>query len=251
MITCEFDRRRFLKWTGAVAIGSMATQLTLGDLASAASSSPLAPRHPSSFWLRSTVETTDSTRWCRSRTRHTRARGRILPSRGLRFSPFLTPWGSTRPCPRSVICTRKTTSPSFRGRATPTPACRTSSRWLSGKRPRRRATWPLAGSAGGLDLQPHNPFDAIGVGSTIPPSMIGQKPWPPWLTRQVSKCPGGQWRDCCPSRGCLIIGRFSGGIGRNVDCRLFRHLERARPPRAPRVRGTRYWPRLVARRDHD
>ncbi len=46
MIKCEFDRRRFLQWTGASAFAALATQLSLEDLASAATSSPLPANTP-------------------------------------------------------------------------------------------------------------------------------------------------------------------------------------------------------------
>ncbi len=46
MITCEFNRRRFLQWTGAGAFATMATQLSWDDLANAANSSPLAASTP-------------------------------------------------------------------------------------------------------------------------------------------------------------------------------------------------------------
>jgi uncharacterized protein (DUF1501 family) len=46
MITCEFDRRRFLQWTGAGLFATLSTQLSLESLASAASSSPLPTNTP-------------------------------------------------------------------------------------------------------------------------------------------------------------------------------------------------------------
>ncbi len=46
MITCEFNRRRFLQWTGAGAFATLATQLSWQDLASAARESPLATSTP-------------------------------------------------------------------------------------------------------------------------------------------------------------------------------------------------------------
>ena len=45
MIDCEFDRRRFLQWTGAGVFAAMSTQLSFEYLASAASDSPLPAQH--------------------------------------------------------------------------------------------------------------------------------------------------------------------------------------------------------------
>ena len=46
MIECEFDRRRFLQWTGAGLFAAMSTQLSLESLASAATTSPLPAKTP-------------------------------------------------------------------------------------------------------------------------------------------------------------------------------------------------------------
>jgi len=50
MINCEFDRRRFLQWTGAGLFAAMSTELSFESLASAASDSPLPPTPRFSFW---------------------------------------------------------------------------------------------------------------------------------------------------------------------------------------------------------
>ncbi|HVA70278.1 MAG TPA: hypothetical protein VNF08_03015, partial [Acidimicrobiales bacterium] len=46
MIECEFDRRRFLQWTGAGMFAAVSAQLSFESLASAASSSPLPANTP-------------------------------------------------------------------------------------------------------------------------------------------------------------------------------------------------------------
>ncbi len=175
MITCEFDRRRFLKWTGAVAIGSMATQLTLGDLASAASSSPLAPSTPilvlvtlygGNDGLNTVVPFADST--------YQSARSNIALS-GSQVLPFSDTLGFNASMPSISDLYAKNNVAIVQGTSYPNPSL---SHFES------MAIWQTAAPSGyvasgwigrWLDLQPHNPFDAIGVGSTIPPSMIGQK----------------------------------------------------------------------------
>ena len=46
MINCEFDRRRFLQWTGASVFAALTTQLSLESLANAAAKSPLPAKTP-------------------------------------------------------------------------------------------------------------------------------------------------------------------------------------------------------------
>jgi uncharacterized protein (DUF1501 family) len=46
MIQCEFDRRRFLQWTGASAFAALAADLSFENLVSAASATPLPTNTP-------------------------------------------------------------------------------------------------------------------------------------------------------------------------------------------------------------
>jgi uncharacterized protein (DUF1501 family) len=86
--TCEFDRRRFLQWTGASLFASLATELSLESLAGAATSSPLPANTPilvivtlygGNDGLNTVVPFTDSTWPCPTSTRSTaKTRSRLF-----------------------------------------------------------------------------------------------------------------------------------------------------------------------------
>jgi uncharacterized protein (DUF1501 family) len=175
MITCEFNRRRFLQWTGAMTFGAMATQLSLEDLASAASSSPLAPSTPilvlvtlygGNDGLNTVVPFADST--------YQSVRSNIALS-GSQVLPFSDTLGFNASMPSIRALYAKNNVAIVQGTSYPDPSL---SHFAS------MAIWQTASLSGDvasgwigrwLDRQPHNPFNVIGVGSTIPPSMIGQR----------------------------------------------------------------------------
>lgn len=174
MITCEFDRRRFLQWTGAISFGAMATQLSLQDLASAASSTPLAPSTPilvlvtlygGNDGLNTVVPFTDST--------YQSVRSNIALS-GSQVLPFSNTLGFNASMPAISALYSKNNVAIVQGTSYPDPSLShfaSMSIWQTASLSEVASGW----IGRWLDRQPHNPFDAIGVGSTIPQSMIGER----------------------------------------------------------------------------
>ena len=201
MITCEFDRRRFLQWTGALTFGAVATQLSLDDLASAASDSPLAPSTPilvlvtlygGNDGLNTVVPFTDST--------YQSVRANIALS-GSQVLPFSDTLGFNASMPSISALYAKNSVAIVQGTSYPDPSL---SHFAS------MAIWQSASlsadvSSGWigrwLDRQPHNPFDAIGVGSTIPPSMIGQRTVASMVDVQGIQLPYGTIASLLPPLG--------------------------------------------------
>ncbi len=174
MITCEFDRRRFFQWTGAISFGAMATQLSLEDLAGAAASSPLAPSTPilvlvtlygGNDGLNTVVPFTDST--------YQSVRSNIALS-GTQVLPFSDTLGFNASMPSISALYAKNNVAIVQGTSYPDPSLshfESMAIWQTASLSEVASGW----IGRWLDLQPHNPFDAIGVGSTIPASMIGQR----------------------------------------------------------------------------
>jgi uncharacterized protein (DUF1501 family) len=195
MITCEFDRRRFLQWTGASLFATLATQLSLEDLASAASSSPLASNTPilvivtlygGNDGLNTVVPFTDPT------YQSARSNIALSPSQLINLDSTLA-LNSSMPNIASLFS--KNNVAIVQGVSYPNPSLSHFSSmaiWQS-------ASLTAAVNSGWigrwLDLQPHSAFNAIGIGSTLPPLMVGDKSvasmvdiggiWPPFGTNSA------------------------------------------------------------------
>jgi uncharacterized protein (DUF1501 family) len=174
MINCEFDRRRFLQWTGASLFAAMTAQLSLESLASAASDSPLAAKTPilvlvtlygGNDGLNTVVPFTDP-HYERARSNIALSHSQLIP-----FTHSLA-FNSSMPLISALYKRRKVAI--VQGVSYPNPNL---SHFSS------MAVWQsasLTGLSSGwigrwLDQQPHSPFNAIGVGSTLPPAFVGDK----------------------------------------------------------------------------
>lgn len=174
MINCEFDRRRFLQWTGASLFAAMSTQLTLESLTDAASAAPLAVKTPilvlvtlygGNDGLNTVVPFTDP-HYERARSNIALSHSQLIPITGsLAFN-------SSMPLISALYKRRKVAI--VQGVSYPNPNL---SHFSS------MAIWQsasLTGLSSGwigrwLDKQPHSPFNAIGVGSTLPPAFVGNQ----------------------------------------------------------------------------
>jgi uncharacterized protein (DUF1501 family) len=175
MITCEFDRRGFLKWTGASLFATLATQLSLESLASAASTSPLPSNTPilvlvtlygGNDGLNTVVPYSDPT--------YQSARSNIaLSSSQLLTIDSTLALNASMPNINTLYGQNKVAI--IQGVSYPNPSLSHFSSmaiWQS-------ASLTAAVSSGWigrwLDRQPHSAFNAIGIGSTLPPLMVGDK----------------------------------------------------------------------------
>jgi uncharacterized protein (DUF1501 family) len=175
MIDCEFNRRRFLQWSGAGIFAALSTQLSLEDLAFAANDSPLPHSTPilvlvtlygGNDGLNTVVPYTDST-YQSVRSNIALSASEVLPiSDGLGFNSSM---------PSTSALYGKNNVAVVLGTSYPNPSL---SHFSS------MAIWQAASLSADvtsgwigrwLDRQPHNPFNAIGIGSTLPPSMVGEK----------------------------------------------------------------------------
>ena len=174
MIQCEFDRRRFLQWTGASVAAAMTTQLSFESLANAASRSPLPAKTPilvlvtlygGNDGLNTVVPYTDPV------YRSVRANIALNSSQVLPFSPTMG-FNASMPMIRDLFGRRQVAV--VQGVSYPDPNL---SHFAS------MAIWQSASLTGEptgwigrwLDQQPHSPFNAIAVGSTLPPAFVGQQ----------------------------------------------------------------------------
>src|SRR5487761_2128575 len=174
MINCEFDRRQFLKWTGAGVVATMAAQLSMESLASAASNSPLPASTPilvlvtlygGNDGLNTVVPFTDPV------YKSVRSNIALSSSQVLPFSHSLA-FNSSMPSINTLFHQKRVAI--VQGVSYPNPNL---SHFSS------MAIWQsasLTGSNSGwigrwLDKQPHSPFNAIGVGSTLPPAFVGDR----------------------------------------------------------------------------
>jgi uncharacterized protein (DUF1501 family) len=174
MIDCEFDRRRFLQWTGAGIFAAMSSQLSFESLASAASNSPLPANTPilvlvtlygGNDGLNTVVPFTDPV------YESVRSNIALSSSQLLPFTDALA-FNSSMPSINALYGQQKVAI--VQGVSYPNPSL---SHFSS------MAIWQsasLTGLSSGwigrwLDIQPHSPFNAIGVGSTLPPAFVGEK----------------------------------------------------------------------------
>jgi uncharacterized protein (DUF1501 family) len=174
VIDCEFDRRRFLQWTGAGIFAAMSSQLSFESLASAASNSPLPANTPilvlvtlygGNDGLNTVVPFTDPV------YESVRSNIALSSSQLLPFTDALA-FNSSMPSINALYGQQKVAI--VQGVSYPNPSL---SHFSS------MAIWQsasLTGLSSGwigrwLDIQPHSPFNAIGVGSTLPPAFVGEK----------------------------------------------------------------------------
>ncbi|MFZ0769232.1 MAG: DUF1501 domain-containing protein, partial [Acidimicrobiales bacterium] len=175
MINCEFDRRRFLQWTGAGLFAAMSAQLTLESLASAATSSPLALNTPilvvvtlygGNDGLNTVVPFTDST--------YQSARANIALSQS-QLLPIDSTLALNSAMPNINTLYTENKVAIVQGVSYPNPSLSHFSSmaiWQSASLSAAVATGWLGRW---LDLQPHSAFNAIGIGSTLPPMLVGEK----------------------------------------------------------------------------
>jgi uncharacterized protein (DUF1501 family) len=174
MISCEFDRRKFLQWTGAGMFAAMATDLSFESLASAASNSPLPANTPilvlvtlygGNDGLNTVVPFTDPV--------YESARSNIALT-SAQLLPFTDSLAFNSSLPSINALYGQGTVAVVQGVSYPNPSL---SHFSS------MAIWQsasLTGVSSGwigrwLDTQPHNAFNAIGVGSVLPPAFVGVK----------------------------------------------------------------------------
>jgi len=174
MINCEFDRRRFLQWTGASLFAAMSTELSFESLASAASDSPLPANTPilvlvtlygGNDGLNTVVPFTDPV--------YESARSNIALSSS-QLLPFTNSLAFNSSMPSINTLYGQGQVAIVQGVSYPNPSL---SHFSS------MAIWQsasLTGLSSGwigrwLDQQPHNAFNAIGVGSVLPPAFVGEK----------------------------------------------------------------------------
>jgi uncharacterized protein (DUF1501 family) len=174
MINCEFDRRRFLQWTGAGLFAAMSAELSLESLASAATNSPLPANTPilvlvtlygGNDGLNTVVPFTDPV-YESARSNIALTSAQLLP-----FTDALA-FNSSMPSISALYGQGQVAI--VQGVSYPNPSL---SHFSS------MAIWQsasLTGVSSGwigrwLDKQPHNPFNAIGVGSTLPPAFVCEK----------------------------------------------------------------------------
>lgn len=173
MIQCEFDRRQFLKWTGASLFAAMSTELTLDALTSAAQATPLPASAPILVLVTlyggndglNTVVPWNNPVYLQARKNISLVRSQVLP-----FSDTLA-FNSSMPSISALFHERKVAI--VQGVSYPNPSL---SHFAS------MAIWQTASLTGlsttgwigrWLDQQPHSPFTAIGVGSVLPPAFVG------------------------------------------------------------------------------
>jgi uncharacterized protein (DUF1501 family) len=175
MINCEFDRRRFLQWTGAGLFATASAQLSLESIAGAATTTPLPASTPilvivtlygGNDGLNTVVPFTDPT------YQSARANIALSSSQVLPFTDSLA-FNSVMPEMSALYAANKVAI--VQGVSYPNPNL---SHFTS------MAIWQSASmtaevSSGWigrwLDIQPHSPFNAIGIGSTLPPLLVGDK----------------------------------------------------------------------------
>lgn len=175
MITCEFDRRRFLQWTGAGLFAAASAQLSFESLAGAAVSTPLPTNTPilvivtlygGNDGLNTVVPFTDPT-YQSARSNIALSSSEVLPfTESLAFNASMPEISALYGANKVAI---------VQGVSYPDPNL---SHFTS------MAIWQSASLAADvtsgwigrwLDIQPHNPFNAIGIGSTLPPLLVGEK----------------------------------------------------------------------------
>jgi uncharacterized protein (DUF1501 family) len=175
MMNCEFDRRRFLQWTGAGAFAAVSAQLSLETLTSVASATPLPASTPilvvvtlygGNDGLNTVVPYSDPT-YQSIRSNIALSSSQLLPiSDSLAFNSSMpqinTLYGQNKVAIVQGVSYPNPSLSHFSSMAiwqSASLSADTTSGWIG--------RW--------LDIQPHSPFNAIGIGSTLPPMMVGEK----------------------------------------------------------------------------
>jgi uncharacterized protein (DUF1501 family) len=176
MNDCLIDRRRFIQWAGAGVFAAMTTQLSLESLASAASATPLSAGTPilvivtlygGNDGLNTVVPFTDPN--------YHSSRSNIALSGSQLLSPISDTLAFNSSMPQINTLYGQNKVAIVQGVSYPNPNLShfsSMSIWQSGS-----LTGAVTSGWIGrwLDRQPHNPFTAIGVGSTVPPLLVGDK----------------------------------------------------------------------------
>jgi len=191
MNDCNLSRRRFLQWTGAGAFAALSSQLTFEDLAVAASNSPLPAGTPilvvvtlygGNDGLNTIVPFNDAV-YLGKRANIALASSQLLPlNNALAFN-------SSMPEIQALYNQNKVAIVQGVGYPGPNLSHFTS-----------MAIWQTASvstsiSSGWLgrwlDTQSHSPFNAIGVGSVLPPVLVGAKSVASMLPLSGLRAPAG------------------------------------------------------------
>jgi uncharacterized protein (DUF1501 family) len=164
-----------MQWIGAGAFASMATQLSLEDLAGAASTTPLPLTTPilvmvtlygGNDGLNTVVPYTDSV------YQSVRSNIALSPSQVLPISDGLG-FNSSMPSISALYAQNKVAI--ALGTSYPNPNLSHFSSMAIWQSASLTADVTSGWIGRWLDRQPHSPFNAIGIGSTIPASMVGEK----------------------------------------------------------------------------
>jgi uncharacterized protein (DUF1501 family) len=175
MIQCEFNRRRFLQWTGASAFAALSTQLSIESLAGAANASPLPSHTPilvlvtlygGNDGLNTVVPFTDPT--------YQSARSNIALNSS-QLLPFTDALAFNASMPSISALYKQNHVAIVQGVSYPNPSLSHFSSMAIWQTASLTADATSGWIGRWLDRQPHNPLNAIGIGSTLPPSMIGEK----------------------------------------------------------------------------
>ncbi|MGC1419190.1 MAG: DUF1501 domain-containing protein [Acidimicrobiales bacterium] len=201
MNTTTINRRRFLQWTGAGTFAVLSAQLTLEKLASAATSTPLPLGTPilvmvtlygGNDGLNTVVPFTDPT-YQSARANIALPSAQLLPiSDTLAFNSAMPEinalWGQNQVAIVQGVGYPDANLSHFTSMAIWQTASLTSdvsSGWLG--------RW--------LDIQPHSPFNAIGIGSVLPPMLVGQKSVASMLDLGGIQLPSGPGSTLLPRLG--------------------------------------------------
>jgi len=201
MNTTTINRRRFLQWTGAGTFAVLSAQLTLEKLASAATTTPLPLGTPilvmvtlygGNDGLNTVVPFTDPT-YQSARSNIALPSTQLLPiSDTLAFNSAMPEinalWAQNQVAIVQGVGYPDANLSHFTSMAIWQTASLTSdisSGWLG--------RW--------LDIQPHSPFNAIGIGSVLPPMLVGQKSVASMLDLGGIQLPSGPGSTLLPRLG--------------------------------------------------
>ncbi|MGA2294608.1 MAG: DUF1501 domain-containing protein [Acidimicrobiales bacterium] len=201
MNTTTINRRRFLQWTGAGTFAVLSAQLTLEKLASAATTTPLPLGTPilvmvtlygGNDGLNTVVPFTDPT-YQSARSNIALPSAQLLPiSDTLAFNSAMPEinalWAQNQVAIVQGVGYPDANLSHFTSMAIWQTASLTSdisSGWLG--------RW--------LDIQPHSPFNAIGIGSVLPPMLVGQKSVASMLDLGGIQLPSGPGSTLLPRLG--------------------------------------------------
>lgn len=201
MKQCEFDRRRFLQWTGAGLFAALASEFSLESLASAASVSPLPPNTPilviitlygGNDGLNTVVPFTDST--------YQSARSNIALSSS-QLLPFSSTLAFNSSMPNINALYGQNNVAIVQGVSYPDPSLSHFSSMAIWQSASLSADDPTGWIGRWLDLQPHNALNAIGIGSTLSPLLVGAKSVASMVDTSGVQLPWGEVATVIPRLG--------------------------------------------------